>query len=182
MRLFAAIRPPDRVLDHLANALDLISLPHQARNPWAPRANWHITLAFYGEVPDGLTPDIERRLDAVVQQTPPFRLSLAGAGVFNRDTCWVGVDDPSGVLPKLASELRDDLTAGKQHAANRFHLTLSRAGRQAGLGDAMRALAVYRGPEWPVERITLYRSDLGQGVGGHPLYTSVHSAGWDPSQ
>jgi len=181
MRLFTAIRPPDHVLDHLAGALDLIALPRQARNPWTPGANWHITLAFYGEVPDGLVPEIERRLDDAVHQTPRFRLSLAGAGVFNRDTCWIGVADPSNALPRLASTLRGDLTDARQHATNRFHLTLSRAGRQAELGDAMRALAVYRGPEWPVDRIMLYRSDLGQGVGGHPLYTGVHSSCW-PSQ
>jgi len=177
MRLFAAIRPPEAVLDHLTGALDALDRPRQQHNPWQPRANWHITLAFYGEVPAGLAPDIVQRLEAVARTAEPFRLRLAGAGIFNRDTCWVGVADPADVLAGLAERLRADLIQAGQHASHRFHLTLSRSGRRADLTPLMRALAVYSGPEWLADQIRLYNSDLGQGIGGDPRYDQVAAAG-----
>lgn len=176
MRLFAAIRPPQAVLDHLASALDLLSADRRGRNPWLPQINWHITLAFYGDVPDGLAPEIAQRLAAVARTTGPFQLHLAGAGVFNRDTCWVGLADPSDALTSLAEDLRRDLVRAGQHASHRFHLTVSRSGRRADLAPAMRALAVYTGPDWLVDQIGAYRSDLGQGIGGHPRYSEIASA------
>jgi 2'-5' RNA ligase len=40
----------------------------------------------------------------------------------------------------------------------------------------MRALAVYRGPEWTVTDIELFESELGSGIGGHPRYTQIAKA------
>jgi len=177
VRLFAGIAIPGPAHEHLSRALSMVSPPRRTgRNPWGPSANWHITLAFYGEQPDALAEAIAGNLRSAAAVTPPFDISLAGAGVFRHDVCWIGVHDPGDALGPLADLVRGEYATAHQHTQNRFHITVSRSGRRAGLEDTMAALAVYRGPAWTVDAITLFRSDLGEGVGGHPLYTPLATA------
>jgi 2'-5' RNA ligase len=133
-------------------------------------------LAFYGESPNALAEDLAANLTQAANQTPRFELDLAGAGSFRQDVCWIGVTDPAQALGRLAHLVRGSYATAVQHTQNRFHVTVSRSGRKAGLEDAMAALMVYRGPTWTVDHITLFRSDLGEGVGGHPLYTPLAHA------
>ncbi|MCL2471597.1 MAG: RNA 2',3'-cyclic phosphodiesterase [Propionibacteriaceae bacterium] len=175
MRVFAAITLPENVRDHLASALAMVT-PSASRNPWGPSVNWHVTLAFYGEQPEGMLDQLLEQVEAAAAGTTAFEINLAGAGVFHHDVCWVGVSDPTAALGPLAQTVRQTYATAAQHAQNRFHVTVSRAGRQARLADAMAALSVYRGPAWTVEQISLFRSDLGAGVGGHPLYTELARA------
>ena len=171
MRLFVAIDLPPEVTDHLSRALEMVTPPERtARSPWIPTENWHITLAFYGEQPDGALDEIRGYLDQVGNANPDLKLSLAGAGIFHHDTCWIGVHDEEGVLAPLAKHARGDYSTPHQHAENRFHVTISRAGRKANLKSAMAALAVYRGPSWIAHSIYLYESVLGEGPSGHPRY------------
>ena len=146
------------------------------RNPWIPSMNWHVTLGFFGEQPEGATEELAEVLGAAARGTPSFELSLAGAGTFRHDVCWIGVSDPAGALGPLAEKVRGTRAVQDQHARNRFHVTVSRSGRQAGLGNIMAALSIYHGPAWTVHEISLFRSDLGGGVGGHPLYTPLATA------
>jgi len=177
VRVFSAIALPAVVRDHLAGALAMTGGTTGA--PWDPVENWHITLGFYGEVPAARVEEISDAVAAVAARTPPFSLALAGAGTFRQDVCWIGVADPDRVLPGLAAAVRADFATSDQHAHNRFHVTISRSGRRAGLAGALAALAVYRGPTWTVDRLVVYRSDLGEGTAGHPLYTvlSEHPLG-----
>jgi len=191
MRVFAAISLPDSVRDHLAGALEMVS-PPAVRHPWSPPENWHITLAFYGERPSGIVDELAGELRAVAAQTAPFEIGLAGAGVFRHEVCWIGVSDPGGGLGALAQAVRTDYATADQHAHSRFHVTVARvpaakavpvrrrrsAGPQDGLDYSIAALSVYRGPVWTVDHITLFRSDLGGGPAGHPLYTALAEVGF----
>ncbi len=168
MRLFAAIALPRTVRDHLAQALAMATADGRG---WIPAANWHITLAFYGRQPEDMVAELTGHLDQVVAARAPFELALAGAGVFRHDVCWIGLSDPENALAPLAETVRGPYASPPQHAHNRFHVTVSRSGRQANLAAAMAALTVYRGPSWTVDQIDLYHSELGAGMGGHPLYT-----------
>ena len=177
MRLFAGIALPQKVREHLSQALAMAAPAHQSgRNPWGPSTNWHITLAFYGETPAGLVGELTENLKAAAARTPQFDLALAGAGVFRHEVCWIGTADPANALGPLADKVRGQYATDRQNTKNRFHVTISRAGARLRLEDTMAALSVYRGPTWTVDQITLYRSDLGQGAGGHPLYTAVARA------
>ncbi|MDR2974005.1 MAG: RNA 2',3'-cyclic phosphodiesterase [Propionibacteriaceae bacterium] len=180
MRVFAAIVLPTKIRDHLAQALAMVAPRERApRDPWVPAVNWHITLAFFGDQPEDMTAELLAHLGEVSRRTPPFPLALVGAGVFRQDICWIGVADPSQTLPELAEQTRGSYAQASQHAHNRFHVTVSRGGRASGrqkaslLAGAMSALSVYRGPEWTVDQVVLMRSDLGEGVGGHPLYSQL---------
>jgi RNA 2',3'-cyclic 3'-phosphodiesterase len=51
VRLFAALIPPESVLDEIERAF----APYRGGPPalrWTARDTWHVTLAFYGEVDD----------------------------------------------------------------------------------------------------------------------------------
>ena len=65
MRLFVALTPPAAALADVDAALD----PARTLQPelrWIPVERWHLTLAFYGEVPDeslaGVVAMVERKL------------------------------------------------------------------------------------------------------------------------
>lgn len=192
MRLFAAITPPVEALDHLENALAVLGpLPppverpgrgprgHRrhvaAASPWTPRSTWHLTLAFFGEVPDGAVPDLEAAVAAAARDTDPFTVHLAGGGAYRGTVMWVGVGGETGPLAQAIHALagvREELTA--MHEArerNRPHLTISRAGASVDAAHVAHALAVYRGPEWTVSAIELIESQLGEGAQGRPVHT-----------
>ena len=173
MRVFVGIDLPQNVRDHLASALSMSFGPRAGRNPWIPSMNWHVTLGFFGEQPEGIVDDLTQNLAETARQTPPFDLNLSGAGTFRHDVCWIGVNDPANALGPLADKVRQTYATAHQHAQNRFHVTVSRSGRQSNLAHTMRALSVYQGPTWTVRDLVLYQSLLGEGPGGHPLYTPV---------
>lgn len=63
MRLFASITPPIEVTEHLINALR----PYKDDLRWSDPDNWHITLAFYGELPDGAVEDLIEHLTSAAR-------------------------------------------------------------------------------------------------------------------
>ena len=195
MRLFAAITPPVEVLDHLENALAMLGPlpppPDRGRNqrshrhraatasPWTPRSTWHLTLAFFGTVPDGAVPDLGAAVAIAAHDVEPFTISLAGGGAYRSTAMWVGVGGETAPLTAAMHELagvRDSHTAmHESRERHRAHLTISRAGASVDASHVAHALAVYRGPEWTVDAIDLVESRLGEGVQGHPVHTVLAS-------
>ncbi|MHB1065280.1 MAG: 2'-5' RNA ligase family protein [Georgenia sp.] len=99
MRLFASLELPGAVQDHLDLAVAALRGTPAAGPPalrWVPVEQRHITLAFFGEVPDGAVPELGARLGAVAEGCAPLRLRLRGAGVFGHRTLWVGVQEDGG--------------------------------------------------------------------------------------
>ncbi|MEU9382704.1 2'-5' RNA ligase family protein, partial [Streptomyces sp. NPDC048279] len=70
MRLFAAVLPPPEVAAELAVEVDRLKrLPGAEALRWTGRPGWHFTLAFYGEVEEGLVPDLSERLARAAHRT-----------------------------------------------------------------------------------------------------------------
>ena len=202
MRLFAAVRPPVRVLDHLETALlsARAGTPvDDARGPlrWTTPDDRHLTIAFYGQVSAGLEPELIDALREVAGRTAPFELRLRGAGVFDRRTVWVGCAG-DGITPLMASAGRvgsDLLGRVDDRVGSRAHLTVARvrptdrargdrgaaaAGRRGAdtaVADLVRALAVSEGPAWLVDEIVLVGSELGAGPGGGARHEPVERFG-----
>jgi 2'-5' RNA ligase len=180
MRLFAALTPSPEALDHLAGALALLGVSDRGRSPWLPQNNWHLTVAFYGEVPDGQVPSLQTALTEAARDLAPVTGELAGAGQFRGNTAWIGARVDETAWHRLTAALAPanlGLTSYDDPAPrNRPHLTVSRAGANPGIAGAVKALAIYRGPSWTAHDVTLFSSDLGHGVGGHPLYTPLTTA------
>ncbi|WP_324603612.1 2'-5' RNA ligase family protein, partial [Streptomyces sp. HCCB10043] len=78
-RLFAAVLPPDAAVAELRTALaPLHSLPGSRDLRWTGPEGWHFTLAFYGDVPEDATPELEARLERAARRTAPFALRVRG--------------------------------------------------------------------------------------------------------
>jgi 2'-5' RNA ligase len=168
MRLVAAIDPPPDVVGSLAAAL-----PVDDRLRWVPTDQWHITLAFYGEVDDVTVPDLEERLRRAAARTAPLRLSLAGSGAFPSATrparvLWCGIaGDRTGLIRlaerATASAKRCDIPVDER--AFRPHMTLARVrGRPFDLQPAVEALSSFVSPVWTADSLHLVRSHLGPQV------------------
>ncbi|MEG3614810.1 RNA 2',3'-cyclic phosphodiesterase [Isoptericola haloaureus] len=201
MRLFTAVYPPREALEHLDLALGGVGGP-SASAPgsglrWVPSAQRHVTLAFHGEVPDGAVEDYVDELATVVARAAPFETALVGSGTFGGRTLWVGVGGEVDRLRALSHEVARAADAvgiaGADRAGGRPHLTVARVsaarrGRDRngrGRGAAReadpatpfarwaRALAVYRGPTWPVRTVHVVASRLGAGRSGGPAHEDV---------
>lgn len=99
LRLFAAIPVPLEIGEAL--------LPRQtgiegAR--WRDLDQLHVTLRFFGEIPENQADDLDGELSVIVDE--PFDLSLKGAGAFQDgpdiSAVWAGVEE-SAPLRRLAS-------------------------------------------------------------------------------
>lgn len=197
MRLFAAIRPPAPVLDHLDLALRAVQAyeagtADAADVRWTVEENRHVTVAFYGPVPDGRTDELVAALEDGVGGVRPFELRLRGAGVFAHRTLWVGAAVDLEAVRQLSAVARaagEDVDARPDdRVRSRPHLTVGRVGTPARAArrrrerasddpaaSLVRALAVYEGPAWTVDELLLVSSEPGAGRGGGPLYTPVRS-------
>ncbi|MGW8374377.1 RNA 2',3'-cyclic phosphodiesterase [Streptomyces sp. ODS28] len=185
MRLFAAVMPPQEARDELGSAVrGLAALPGAGELRWADPGNWHLTLAFYGEVPEHTDDDLRERLARAAARSPRMELCLAGGGRFGAQVLWAGVGGDREHLTRLGERAA---AAGRRAGLamdppGRFrpHLSLARPrkGRSADLRPFAAALDGFRGTPWTVTELTLVRSRLpDSGVPGEqPRYERV--AGW----
>ncbi|MGA5355200.1 RNA 2',3'-cyclic phosphodiesterase [Streptomyces thermodiastaticus] len=183
MRLFAALVPPDDVVDRLARTVaELRRLPGADGLRWTGRPGWHLTLAFYGEVDADTVPELSDRLGRAAGRTPAFSLALRGGGQFGRGSAlWAGADGDLRTLGLLAS--RAEAAARKagvpmgEHRPYTAHLTVAR-GRGRHTVDVrpwVRALQDFSSRPWTVDELLLVRSLLPRsGVpGAQPRYETV---------
>jgi len=95
VRAFVALIPPAAVLAELATALGPVQMSHPGLR-WTPAGQWHLTLAFLGEIDgdaldDGVLPDLTARLARAARRHPPQELALSGAGRFGDRVLWTRV-------------------------------------------------------------------------------------------
>jgi RNA 2',3'-cyclic 3'-phosphodiesterase len=180
MRLFVAVVPPVEVVEHLSEFVE----PRRAHRDddirWAADENWHITLAFLGDVPEYKTDDLAERLELAAKRQKPFDLQLAGAGAFpsvaDARVVWTRVRDESEALPHLAMTTRSAANkAGVTVDGRKFtpHLTLARTRQPIDVVKWVRVLDEYRGPAWTAESIELISSRLGEGPSHGAAYDTV---------
>jgi RNA 2',3'-cyclic 3'-phosphodiesterase len=181
MRLFVALVPPAAVLDDLDRAVG----PHRAGRTslrWSTRADWHVTLAFLGEVTAPVADQLGPELARAARRHGPLSLAFSGAGAFPDPgwarVLWCGLDGDRRALTELAALAGAVAAAARQAGAPppdgdrafRPHLTLARARRgPAGVWDLVAALTPYQGPSWPADRVHLIQSR----PGGQPRYTTI---------
>ena len=191
MRLFAAARPPRAAREHLVTALREVREFTGTALRWADPEQWHVTLAFYGDQPEGAVPDLVSHLDDVARGHAPVRTSLRGAGSFSGATLWMGLGGSTAELTELMHACSLD---PEERARQRAHLTVARLSRTERtrrakqrrgarrvaepppgpqLSEIVHALSVYEGPVWTVSDIRLVASYLGEGRSGGPLYEEV---------
>ena len=190
MRVFAAAYPPRAAREHLAHTLAEVRALTGATLRWGDPEQWHVTLGFYGDQPEGPVPDLAEHLQEVARGFGPLRVSLHGAGSFSGTTLWMGLGGDTAALADLmhACSLDPD-----ERSRQRAHLTVARTSRtertrqakerrrgsrvraHSGpeLAHVVHALSVYEGPEWTLGEIRLVASELGEGRSGGALHTTV---------
>jgi 2'-5' RNA ligase len=179
VRAFVALVPPDDALAELAAAVAV--LPHEPRLRWSPRGQWHLTLAFLGEVDELARDRLAERLARAARRHAPVELALAGGGRFGDRVLWAGVDGDRAGLRLLAGSVR----AAARRAGlpvddrpYRPHLTLARARPpEPDLRPLAGALRGFVGRAWAVSALHMVRSDLGAGPGGAARHEIV--ATWE---
>jgi RNA 2',3'-cyclic 3'-phosphodiesterase len=175
-RLFLGVPLSDGVRDRLSTAV--AEAPERGFGGRSiPPENWHITLRFLGPSTVERTARFMGALDAA-DRGAVFRISLRGWGAFPRPrratVLWVGVEDPTGGLARLAEVSETAArSAGYPPEQRPFrpHLTVGRSRAPVDLSPILAALPPI---DIPLEagRLVLFRSTLG---GPAPVYTPIRS-------
>ncbi|MER7705741.1 RNA 2',3'-cyclic phosphodiesterase [Kitasatospora sp. NPDC097605] len=189
LRVFVALAPPDDAKDELARALE----PAYAAYPrlrWNRIEDWHITLAFLGELPATAVPPLRTVLAGRAASHPALRLALRGGGHFDERLLWSGIGGDLEGLHVLAADVRALVrSCGIEFAERplRPHLTLARARRDdtVSVPPAAAGLAGFAGRPWRAERLHLVGSNTGRGPGpiryrdieAWPFGTAVRAGG-----
>lgn len=174
MRTFIALEIPELLRDELADVTR--SLQASLRGRFVPRQNYHMTLAFLGDVPQAMLDDAQCAMECAATRVEYGRNIVLAAdrlGSFGRAknaTLWMGfAKDP--ILMALAEDLRDRLdSCGFTLDGKSFlpHVTLA---RHACITEG--SLPNLPFPEPTVAtQITLFKSELTRdGAIYDPLYS-----------
>ncbi|MFD0412511.1 RNA 2',3'-cyclic phosphodiesterase [Streptomyces sp. NPDC127108] len=169
VRVFIALAPPDDAKQELARELGPAYRAHP-RMRWNRIEDWHITLAFLGEVPRATVPELCPPLAVLAAAHRPLTLALRGGGHFDERVLWSGVDGDLDELALLATTVRavvKECGIGLVERPFRPHLTLARARRDTPscAVEAAAGLGGFTGRRWQAERLHLVASNFGRGPG-----------------
>ena len=137
----------------------------QAR--WTKPEQWHLTLKFFGEVPEDRIPGLIEAIGRATRETGEVESRLEDLGAFpsvsRARVLWAGLADPELKLKALAERIGSECGFPPEE---RFqaHLTLARLKAPQSLGkliDRYRPLDWDRSP-FVVDNATLVRSVLGR--------------------
>jgi 2'-5' RNA ligase len=190
VRLFVAVDPSPEAVTDLGAVVDTlrVSLAHRPGHSTrlTRRENWHITLAFLGDVPAHRVGVASAVIHEVAAGSTPLRLCVSGGGMFGgrRDPIlWAGLGGEEDGLRGLARTLQRALRRARLPVDDRPprpHLTISRPGVRVPREDVaadVATLAAYVGPQWTVAALHLMLSEIEQTpTGPMPRYTAIATA------
>jgi 2'-5' RNA ligase len=148
MRLFVGIEFPDAVLDALVQCQETLR-GYTQKGRFKRPENFHITLKFLGEVPDGDIAKLAGPLKNAADGLAPFNLSLGRLGQFGGGSpirvVWLDVAGEVEKLRKLQAQVEQQLAPVGHPPENRPwrpHITLAQdvvlaAGAPAWSGTAV---------------------------------------------
>jgi len=185
MRIFTAVELPDAIRDTLDDRL--ARLLGSARGiQTVAKEHPHVTVRFLGVVDPrriSVVLGVLKRATGSIRST---NVGVRGLGAFPRPeqprVLWAGLKDPHGTLAALEAAHSEELAAlGYERDDRPFkaHVTLARIrkGQRPEPRFVERLVAAAGADEafgaFPVERITVYESQLGRGPSGGPLYSPL---------
>ncbi|MBT2482409.1 RNA 2',3'-cyclic phosphodiesterase [Streptomyces sp. ISL-94] len=169
VRVFIALAPPDEAKEELARELRP-AYDAYPRMRWNRIQDWHITLAFLGELPATTVPLLRPPLAELAAARRPVELALRGGGHFDERVLWSGIDGDLAGLHLLATDVRavvKECGIAFEDRPLRPHLTLARSGRNdpSCVVTAATGLTAFTGRRWHSERLHLVGSNVGRGPG-----------------
>lgn len=169
IRVFIALAPPDPAKEELVRELRPAYETHPHMR-WNRVEDWHITLAFLGELPLETVALLRSPLAGVAAAHPPPRLALRGGGDFDDRVLWTGIDGDVDKLAELAAAVRTAVRGcgiAFEDRPLRPHLTLARArrGDLSSVAEIAAGLAGFTGRPWAAERLHLVGSNAARSSG-----------------
>jgi 2'-5' RNA ligase len=164
LRLFVAFDIPEDV----RSAVERAVMPIRERYPkarWVPMQNQHVTVKFLGSTWPRLVDAVTRAVGDVAAAAVPVDTSVVELGAFpsprRARVLWVGLEDPDGLLARIAAGLDEALATDFPPETRAFtpHLTVARFEPPVALEEPGGGLEV-RGRPFRVEELVLYRSHL----------------------
>ncbi|MEU6125310.1 RNA 2',3'-cyclic phosphodiesterase [Streptomyces sp. NPDC047123] len=164
---FIALAPPDDAKNELAHALSPACTAYPDLR-WNRIEDWHITLAFLGELPVRTVQRLRSPLADLAAAHSSLELALLGGGHFDERVLWSGIEGDLAQLHELAGAVRAQVRdCGIAFAERPLfpHLTLARARRYdtTSVPAAAACLDGFTGRPWRTERLHL----VGSTVSGH---------------
>lgn len=186
LRVFCAIELPEEVRARAADRIRRLreAVP-EARASWERMEKLHITLKFVGEIAPERVEVLSGAATRAVQTIQPFMLTLSGAGAFPPRgiprILWLGIEDHSGALSQLHSQLEDECAAAgfaREKRSFHPHLTLARIRAPQGARELARLHQeiVFEPIKFDVTNLVVMRSELGPGGSRYTLI-SRHELG-----
>jgi 2'-5' RNA ligase len=157
MRLFFALWPDEEVTRQLARVASQLNIESRCR--WVDPKNYHVTLAFVGEVPAAKIAMLQHIARAL--HVPGFTFRCDSIEFWRESQVVVAAAQAAPpALLDLWSKLNDAIGLSRKHL--RTHVTLARKVAQAPVPQAMSPIA------WRATNFSLIRSDTG---GAESAYT-----------
>jgi 2'-5' RNA ligase len=168
--------PAEAALEHLGAAVAGLAV---SRAGLIRPEQWHLTVAFLGEVPDGRLEAVSAAVATGAAAGRAGTLAVSGGGQFGDAVLWAGLSGDVEALTETAGAVAREVTkAGVtlERRPYRPHLTLARPRNRVSreeLEADLQKLAAYTGPEWLADRIFLVRTERS---GQQTRYDTL--AGW----
>ncbi len=183
VRAFIAIALPDDTIQSIQELQNKLKSP-RLKVRWVAPANIHLTLKFLGNISRSSIPNIQEEIEFAAIEIAPFKLGVAGLGVFpdtsRVQVVWAGIN---GELEKLVT-LQKKIDLGLQELgfapeSRPFtaHLTLARVQDKAsdtdrGFIGKLAETTKFSAPEFTVRSFSLIQSQLTR---TGPVYTCLVS-------
>jgi 2'-5' RNA ligase len=159
-RLFAAIRPPQPILDLLIDAMD-----DSPEFRWQDEEQLHLTLRFVGEVERPVANDLADALSTI--RAASFDVRLSGVGRFeqrNSGALWAGVEPKAPVAALAVKVERACIGVGLQPERRAFHPHITLARWKGRRGQEVASFLERKGrltsEPFTVDRFILFESRL----------------------
>lgn len=175
LRLFIAVDVPE---SH-RRSVEAAVAPLKAVLPgarWTSQATWHVTLKFFGEVPDDRLAAVKGAVGRALEGRRPVESRLTEVGAFpsmvKARVLWVGIEDPDASLARMAGRIGTELGIDQDRPLHP-HLTLARMKVPVAIGPAVDRFSPYalETGSFVFDRVTLFRS-----------YTERTGARYEPLQ
>ncbi|MCU0578861.1 MAG: RNA 2',3'-cyclic phosphodiesterase [Desulfobacterota bacterium] len=181
IRSFLAVDLPREVKDRLAGDVALLR-PGTAGIKWVNPDQAHLTLKFFGSIPEETVRQISAAVARTVPACRPFDLVLRGVGGFPNirrpRVVWAGLGGDQEALKNLWIRLEEaffEMGIPRETRPFNPHLTLGRNKTGAPNEKLFSRLANWQEPDsgpFTVREVVLFRSDLKP---AGPVYTVINT-------
>lgn len=190
VRTFLALDLGDFYASEIGGLID--SIRHKVFNvKWTNPSSVHLTLHFFGSVPESEISVVTEALSGILKEERPFELFLNGVGAFPclaaPRVFWVGLDGEVAVLNAVRNKCEKRLLELGYPAEDREfmpHLTLGRSRRRESPAVFPKSvLSFSTARKYSADRFTLFRSDLFREGSRHtPLHQFLLKGGSDDAR